>query len=316
MSLVLGVDIGGTKITVGLVDGDGRVSRRASTATPALLGPAAVIASVAQLSSEVTSFSDVTRVIGCGVGSAGLIDPKSGSVTFATSALPGWAGTAIAADLREILRMPVEVVNDVHAHAAGEAGAGAGRGAETMLMIAAGTGIGGALVVGGAVQIGARGASGNLGHLPSAEARQLACTCGGEGHLEAVSSGPAIQLRYLTLGGDVAAVTARDVFALAESGDSRAIDAVDAAAFALGRGVGGLINALDPDVVVIGGGLSDSGDRWWTALRRGIDHDVIPLLSSCPVVAAELGADAALVGAAMVFRARLDTSTRTGNTRP
>ncbi|RFA08107.1 hypothetical protein B7R54_01910 [Subtercola boreus] len=303
--LVLGIDIGGTKTAAGLVDPDGRVWARASARTPADLGPEAVVETAIRLAIDVLSQSGASPVLGCGVGSAGVIEPGVGRVVSATSSLPGWAGTPLARVLSTRLRMPVSVVNDVHAHAVGESRFGAGRGVRTVLMVAAGTGIGGALVIDGTVQTGAHGASGHLGHMPSAEASGLPCTCGRSGHLEAVASGPAIaslyRARALPAAGEPVA-HAEAVFALADDGDPLAATVIDSAGVALGRTLGGLINALDPDVVVVGGGLSDGGDRWWSAVSRGVETEVIPVLRACPIVPAELGGDAALAGAAAVFR--------------
>ncbi|RFA16349.1 hypothetical protein B7R21_02955 [Subtercola boreus] len=303
--LVLGIDIGGTKTAVGLVDTDGRVWAGTSARTPSELGPEAVVETAIRLAVAVLSRSGALPVLGCGVGSAGVIEPGVGRVISSTSSLPGWTGTPLSRLLATRLRMPVTVVNDVHAHAVGESQFGAGRGARTVLMVTAGTGIGGALVIDGTVQTGAHGASGHFGHMPSAEASGLPCTCGRSGHLEAVASGPAItsvySARALPAGIDPA-TNAEAVFTLADGGDSLAAIVIDTAGMALGRTLGSLINALDPDVVVVGGGLSGGGDRWWSAVLRGIENEVIPMLRACPVVPAESGADAALAGAASVFR--------------
>lgn len=299
--LVLGVDIGGTKTAAGLVAADGRVVARASAATPAALGPEAVVETVVRLAVEVLAHSGAAAVLGCGVGAAGVIGPGSGRVVSATSSLPGWAGTDLTRVLGSRLRMPVVSINDVHAHAAGESRFGGGRGRATVLVLAAGTGVGGALVVDGRVQTGSRGVSGHFGHLPSEEARDLPCPCGRRGHLEGVASGPAIRSAYLAGGGDPVADT-QAVFAAADAGDELAAAVIDTAGRALGRTLGGLVNALDPDVVVVGGGLSEAGDHWWSSLRQGFAREAMPVVAGCSLERAVLGADAAIIGAAEVFR--------------
>ncbi|TIH40061.1 ROK family protein [Subtercola vilae] len=324
MTFVLGVDIGGTKIAVGLVEftgaagadsagadlagidlaGGARVVALASSPTPAALGSAAIVAEVVRVASGL--LAEARRaghpVAGCGVGSAGVIDRATGTVVSATSSLTGWAGTPLAAVLEDRLELPVTVLNDVHAHALGEALAGAGRGCPSMMMIAAGTGIGGAFVTDGLVWAGATGLSGHFGHLPAAEAAGLPCTCGREGHLEVIASGPAIAERYRAAGGDPVVTDARGVFARASgAADPIAERTIETAGYALGRAIGGLVNSLDPHAVVVGGGLSDAGEFWWSAVRRGAAAELMPSVAGCPLVPAQLGADAALIGAAAAF---------------
>ncbi|MGW9630311.1 ROK family protein [Agromyces sp. NPDC055520] len=299
MSAVVGVDLGGTKIAAGIVGAGGVVLDRASAPTPAAHGPGAVLETVVRLVGELTARTGADiPVRGCGVGSAGVIDAASGVVSSATDALPGWAGTRVRDVLAADLGMPVVVVNDVHAHALGEARYGAGAGASTVLMIAAGTGVGGALVVDGVVHTGRRGVSGHFGHVPSVEAVGRPCTCGGAGHLEAVASGPAMCAVYRELSGDATVVDGREVVRRAEAGDVHAEASVALAGRALGRTIGGLVNALDPDVVIVGGGLASAGPGWWRALRAAVDDERMPLLADTPIVEAALGADAAIVGAA------------------
>lgn len=297
MSLVVGVDLGGTKTAAGLVDETGAVLARREAVTPAADGPRAVLDTVIRLTRELVD----DRVTAVGVGAAGVIDPASRTVLSATDALPDWAGTSLGAKLELALGLPVAVMNDVHAHAAGEAWLGAGSGRRSMLMIAAGTGIGGALVIDGVVQLGAHCVAGHFGHVPSEEAAGLACSCGRVGHLEAIASGPAIHAAYLRGGGQ--AVDAREIVTRT---DELAERVVATAASALGRAVGGFINSLDPDLVVISGGLASSGERWWSGLRAGVARETMPILADCAVVPAMLGPDAAIIGAAQAALALLE----------
>jgi glucokinase len=300
MTFTLGVDLGGTKIAVGLVGPGGAVARRVSAPTPAAAGPEAILRTIVDLATSLTASAPGTVIAGCGIGAAGVIDPVSRTVQFATSSLPGWTGTRLGAEIERRLGMPVATVNDVHAHAIGEAVHGAGRGERTVLVIAAGTGIGGALVIDGVLQAGRHGAAGHYGHVPAAEAAGLPCTCGGVGHLEVIASGPAILQAYLRRGGREPGDT-REIFARADAGDEVAAEVINVAATALGRSVGGLINSVDPDLVIVGGGLAAAGPRWWNTVERQARAEAMGLLAGVRIVPTSLGADSAIVGAASLI---------------
>ncbi|WP_085368746.1 ROK family protein [Leifsonia sp. NCR5] len=304
-TFAVGIDIGGTKTAAGLVDlPTGAVVARQEAPTPATSGPDAVLATAIHLAERVLAAAPASAsVVSVGVGAAGVIDPVGRVVVSATDTLPGWAGTRIGEAVEAAVGLPVLVENDVHAHALGEAGRGAGRGHRTVLVVAAGTGIGGALVSDGSLVRGAGHVAGHYGHLPSEEAHGLPCTCGRAGHVEMIAAGPAILAEYLRNGGASSTLDTRAVFALADQGDECAATTIRVAATALGRTIGGLVNAIDPDIVVIGGGLSATGARWWAPLRAGIDLETIPAATGRPVVAAELGGDAAIVGAALASAA-------------
>ncbi|QWT24733.1 ROK family protein [Subtercola sp. PAMC28395] len=306
MTLVLGVDIGGTKIAAGLVTDDHEVIHYASASTPASAGADAIISTVLDLAAHLRArVAPGDVVVSCGVGSAGVINPVTGIVTSATSSLSGWAGTPLRRRMSDGLGLPAAIVNDVHAHALGESIAGAGRDAESMLLIAAGTGIGGAIVVNGQLQLGAHGVGGHLGHIPSEEAAGLSCPCGRSGHLEAIASGPAIASRYLAESSQSRSITSYEVFERAERGDATAARVITTAAYALGRCIGGLVNTIDPERVVIGGGLAGSGTRWWNALTAGVAAETMPILTPQRLIPAALLTNAAVIGAAAFSRSTI-----------
>ncbi|GAB6856373.1 ROK family protein [Microbacterium xylanilyticum] len=302
--IAVGIDIGGTKTAVGLVRDDGTIIARAEARTPSAAGADAVLATASMLATRIIADAD-EPVQAVGVGSAGVIEPAQRVVLSATDTLRGWAGTEIGRRLEVSLALPVAVDNDVRAHAVGEARHGAGRGRASALVIAAGTGVGGAFVLDGRPLTGAAGAAGHFGHIPSVEAQGLPCTCGGSGHLEMIAAGPAVLAAYQRArsasdGEPAGEKDTRDVFALAQAGDAVARTVIATAGRALGRAVGGLVNALDPEIVIIAGGLSGTSDLWWDPLRAGFTDETIDLVRRCPVVPAELGSDAAIVGAAML----------------
>lgn len=386
------VDIGGTKIRAGSVIG-GVLRHVRHVPTPAAEGAAAVLDTVAEVVAAVIAESHASRAADSaagsgladagsvggdsarvarssvdldwriGIASAGVINPATGVVVSATESLAGWAGTELTAELESRTGQPVRAVNDVHAHALGEAAAGASRGMSSSLLVAAGTGIGGGAIISGSLLTGRNSAAGHIGHVPSSAAAGLLCPCGGTGHLEAIASGPAILATYQRLlrGDDSpaspasAAVAAsgssspasassfrastslssasgtsspasatlppasshasavrpspsvpastRELAAAASAGDTLAVRAFDTGARALGAALGGIVNVLSPEVVVIGGGLADMDDTWWAPLCEAMTVELIPATAEVELRKAELGQDAALIGAAGLWGA-------------
>lgn len=299
---VIAVDLGGTKIRVGLVEG-ARVTHVHSAPTPARLGASAVLDAVADLVTGATTASvgQGRTPQAVGVGSAGVIDPRNGVVVSATDALAGWAGTNLIAELQHRTGKPVRAVNDVHAHALGEARSGASAGARDSLFVAAGTGIGAGMISHGCLVTGRNSAAGHIGHIPSGPASDLRCPCGGTGHLEAIASGPAVLEEYRRAGGRAVPSSTVELAAAAREGDTTAGEAFAKAARALGSALGGLTNVLSPEVVVLGGGLAGTGELWWPHLERAFAAELIPAVRGLSPRRAELGADAALLGAASLW---------------
>ncbi|TVU61319.1 ROK family protein [Paenarthrobacter nitroguajacolicus] len=314
MTHVIGVDLGGTKTAAGVVSPAGVVLMSETIPTLNRGGGEAILdATSALIAGLVERAADAGHTVsGVGVGSAGVIDAVAGTVVSATDAIRSWAGTALVAGLSARLGLGVRAVNDVHAHALGEAWLGAAAGSSSSLMVAFGTGVGGSFVLDGAPVLGHRFVGGHVGHFASPYATfdgvPLACVCGAAGHVEAIASGPAIHESYLRLGGSVLdAADTRGVFALAAPDSSAgeatastlaAAQAVELGAAAAGQAVGGLINILDPETVVVSGGLADAGDPWWKPMEIALRRELLSPLLSVPVVRATLGNSAAIVGAA------------------
>ncbi|MFK3732265.1 ROK family protein [Streptomyces sp. NPDC088090] len=292
MTLVAGIDIGGTKTAAGLVDASGTLHTRRTVPTPAADGPAAVVAAAVRAVRELGE-----PVAAVGVGSAGVVDPRAGRIVAATDALPGWAGTALRHELEQAFGVPVAVDNDVHAHALGEAWLGAAAGRRHVLLVAVGTGIGGSLLIDGRVHHGARSVAGHAGHVPVPSAAGAPCTCGGTGHAEAVGSGPALLAAYRRRGA-APAVSLADVSALASAGDAEARAVLGAGARALGEALGGIVNMTDPELVLVGGGVSGCGPAWWDPLREAFEAQLLEPLKDVELRPGLLGGDAAVLGAA------------------
>lgn len=304
MRYVVGVDLGGTKTAAGVVAEDGSVLLRGEIPTKNRDGGAAILNATAVLVRFLMdrAAEQGATVDAVGVGSAGVINAAEGTVISATDAILDWAGTNIAAGFQERLGLPAAVVNDVHAHALGEAWLGAGAGTATSLMVAFGTGVGGSFVVDGQPLLGHHFVGGHVGHFASPYAYHdgaaIPCSCGHAGHVEAIASGPAIHASYLRFGGSAEVPDTRAVFDAARGGDAAALKAVGVGAGAAGQAVGGLVNILDPQVVVISGGLADAGPLWWNGMERALRAELLAPLAGVSVVRAALGNTAAVVGAA------------------
>jgi glucokinase len=296
----LGVDIGGTKIAAAVVDDGGIVRGRQTVPTLAAGGAAAVLRSALDLARRVLDWAasaglDITAI---GVGAAGEVDVDRGVVTYGSGNLPGWAGLALADEFAAAMGLPAVVDNDVNALALGEGRFGAGQGFRDVLYVAVGTGVGGALVLDGRLRRGANWAAGEICHLIAAWDGDRLCSCGGRGHLEAYTSGPAMAERYAHLAGLLKPPDLRVVAARAQAGDLAARHAIAEGAEILGITLGGLLNALDPQALVIGGGVAELNELWWGPLEAALRANPLPGPAKIALRPAQLGIDAVLIGAA------------------
>jgi glucokinase len=296
----LGVDIGGTKIAAGLVDADGRVTQRVEVATPAQQGAEAIIAAVLDAA---WSAMDGAEIVACGVGTAGVVG-EHGEITTATDLLRDWAGTPLGPRLAAALHRPVRVRNDVQATGLAEVRLGAARGQPSALIVAVGTGIGGALARDGEVIPGAHGIAGSVGHMPAILRQGRACSCGALDHVEAYASGRSLETEYHRRTGRT--LSLRAIAKLVTEGDAIARAVITEGADVLGTAIGGANNVVDASIVVVGGGVAALGDIYFAPMRDAARREALGNSRSVPIVAARFGADACLVGAGL---AGLDVAT-------
>jgi glucokinase len=287
----LGIDIGGTGISAVILDGDGIVRSRASTATPAEHGGDAMVEACLQVATKATERSRLIPKV-AGVGAAGVID-ANGVVLAASDSFTGWQGYALGARLTEALQMPVNVGNDVAAFVLGEQRFGAGRGFENFFGIALGTGVGGGLVLNSILHTGEHGAAAEIGHIPGFGKRL--CTCGRVGHLETIAAGRSISTLYANETGN--RYSAKEVARLARSGDDVASQLFELAGAGLAKAALMISGILDISTLVIGGGVASAWDLLHPAMERALD--AAPPISGNPIrfLRSELGADAVAIGA-------------------
>lgn len=286
MQLALGVDIGGTKVLIALVDDQGRVHREWRMPTEASRGGPAVMQDVVTgVRAAIADLSPDERqaLRGIGVSAAGQVDFAAGRIAYATPNIPGWTGTEVRQVLTGQFGLPVTVDNDANAAAFGEWWAGAGRGSGDMVMVTVGTGVGGGVVQGGHVLRGGRWRAGEIGHM-IVDASGPRCNCGQPGCLEVFASGTAIarMAREARPGWQP---SGPEVFAAAEAGDAVADAVLHRAARYLAYGLVSLANLLDADCYLLGGGVATQ-PSFLPRVRQALAD---------PTVIGQRGFDAALV---------------------
>lgn len=287
---VVGVDIGGSKISAGLVTPKGEILRTRAIATPAT--PSVILSGVKQLCHElIAGFQG--EIVAIGIGSAGIVDSKSGEVIHANDNLPGWTGTPLST-LEIGDGLPVLAENDARALSYGEAKMGAGRDYSSLLCITVGTGIGGGIILDGKIWRGPNYSAGEIGYL----------VVGWEGDkpiiLDQFVSGPGIERAYQASTGAEDRIPLTEITRRAYAGELVAAQTIKDKARQLGIILGGFVAAINPAALVLGGGVSQIGALWWDALEAAFRESVPSLMRSTPILPAKLGAEAVLLGAALL----------------
>ena len=315
---LVGVDVGGTKVAAGIVDSSGKIQQQHRTPMAAhgtaAAGLTAVTTAIDALTAE--SATRFGKLRGIGICSPGPLDPVTGIVINPPN-LPCWKNFPLAAEIARIYQVPVRVDNDANAAALAETIWGAGRGYKYVFYASLGTGIGTGIVLDGRIYHGHTGAAAEGGHI-SIDYRGPVCACGKRGCIETLAAGPAIAARARALvaakpssastlldlaGGSVDAVTSEIVGKAYLAGDPVAREVLQETVKLLAFWFGNMIDLLDPDVLIIGGGVS--------SMMRPFFDEIRNLLPSCcvnsrcreiPLVQAHYGADAGIAGGAALSR--------------
>ena len=317
---IIGVDLGGTNIVVGAMPADGSRSIAVrSEPTEAQRGAEGVTDRIAALIARV--MGDVIEgegaqakdFLGVGVGAPGPLDREKGVVVVAPNL--GWSDYPLRKAISERIRLPVTLDNDANCATVGEWWRGAARGARNAIGITIGTGIGGGVILDGVLYHGSSDVAGEIGHTTIDPAGRY-CKCGNYGCLEAYASGPAIAVRAREalerdeesalrrmVNGDLGKLTAATVYQAAHDGDALARELVSDTARFLGTGIANLLNTLNPDVVVITGGVTKAGDRLFEPLRAEVKRRAFrPAVAACRILPGELEGTAGMVGAVATFK--------------
>lgn len=313
MPPVIAVDFGGTQIRAAYYPtGTWQPANRTRVQTLAEEGPASVISRI-QSAIQMVAPADPTN-LRIGIASPGPLDPDKG-IILSTPNLPGWNHIPLQAEVQSRFQLPVCIQNDANAAAIGEWKQGAGRGVEDMIYLTISTGIGGGVICGGQLLLGANGLAGELGHM-ILDPNGPMCPCGHRGHIEAIASGTAIgriareRMRedpasiLHQMQSEAGAITSKAVGEASALGDALACSIVEDAAKALGLFAANLVHAFNPARIVIGGGVSQMGDRLLTPLEESMREQILhpAYLEQLEIVPAALGDDAGLTGAAALAR--------------
>lgn len=286
---------------VGVVDSTGVIVARESVAVDPRASFRVTMDSIVTCL-EGTLRATGRQLAGIGVGTPGFTDKDSGVLVEGCRNIPNLQGNSIKSHLEGVFRVPTVVDNDATSAAAGELLFGVGRKYRDFVLITLGTGVGGGLVLDGRVYRGARGFAGEIGHT-CVDPNGLWCNCGSRGCLEQYASATAIIRLYreksMKRGGTPPeTMTARQVFDAAAAGDTCAADAIEGAAEKIAQSFGTLLNTLNLEACVIGGGVSQAGEAIVAPVRRHLPDYAWPLLAGADIVLAELGNDAGILGAA------------------
>jgi glucokinase len=295
-----GFDLGGTQLKYGAVDGEGRLVLRGQIPSPGSMKD--LLAALEEIWHGLKS--DCPGPIrSCGFGFAGFFSLKDQKILHSPN-YPSLNNFDLVPALRKFIEVPFWIDNDANMAAYGEYMYGSGRGAQSLVLLTVGTGIGSGIILDGELWQGKCGFAGELGHITINPEGDL-CNCGNRGCLETEASAPRIVKNYLSLTGSRDPVTSRDVYLLAKKGDKAALESFARCAYYLGIGLGIVINFLNPERIIIGGGVVSAGKYLLApaideARRRS--HRVS--FACCRIVKAALGNDAGLIGAAAWARAK------------
>ncbi len=319
---IIGVDLGGTNIVVGAMPEDGsREIAFRSSPTRSSEGEDSVVERMIQMIEDVIAVTMAEtgapreNFLGVGVGAPGPLDREKGIIITAPNL--GWKMFPLRDRIQSVTGLHTTLDNDANCATMGEAWTGAAKGAKNVIGVTIGTGIGGGIIIDGKLYHGSSDVAGEIGHM-TIDSTGRRCGCGNYGCLEAYASGTAIADRAReALAGETEGVlmtmcdknlekvTAQMVYKAAKEGDLVAIDVVRETARFLGAGIGALLNVLNPEVVVLAGGVVNAGEALFAPLKAEIRRRAFaPAVDACQIVPGALGGSAGVVGAVAAFKAQ------------
>lgn len=292
--LIIGVDAGGTKIRAGAVASNGKITVDATIPTETSKGKDTVLKNVMESVRKVWS----TDAKAIGIGMAGIVDHAKGVYRQGPNFPTDFKDVPVAALLKKTFRVPVTVDNDVHCFTLAEAKLGAAKRFSSVVGLTLGTGIGGGIVLDGRLYRGRNNAAGEIGHMTIGIGADAVCGCGRNGHFEAFGSGSAMRRLYRRLSGKDA--DPKEVERAALAGDAKAMETARLMSEAIAEGLANVVHVLNPEIIVVGGGLARADLIWQPAIADVADRIVYPALRDTPIVRSKLGGDANVLGAALI----------------
>lgn len=311
---VIGVDMGATNIVCVLSSKDGEIITRDTSKTLGSEGKEKTISQIINSAKNVLKEGEklgvsAKSILGMGIGGPGPINSDDGIIYIAPN-IPGWINTSLAEELRNELELPVFLENDANAAALGEWWLGAGKGVNNLVLLTLGTGIGGGIIINGEILYGAGHVAGEIGHMVIKEGGLL-CSCGNHGCLEAYTSAKSVVNRTLaeikegrkTLLTDIVdnrmeKITCKLVFDTAKKGDDLCKKIVEDTAKYLGTGIINIVNIINPQMVILGGGMAKAGDFFFDPIKEYVkEHAFNESTKGVKIVPAALGSNAGAIGA-------------------
>ncbi|APC48257.1 ROK family glucokinase [Virgibacillus halodenitrificans] len=318
---ILGVDIGGTSVKIGIITNEGDIRYKWEIPTVKTNGGNSILSDL--WSAIETKLQDLhinkRTIIGIGVGAPGFIDGDTGFIHEAVNI--GWKNYRLAEILTKLSGLPVYLENDANIAVLGENWKGAGNQATNLLAITLGTGVGGGIIANGKIINGENGMAGEIGHI-TVDKNGYQCNCGRVGCLETVASATGIvrqamdvithdkQSRMAEHYMKTGVVTAKDIFIFAEEGDKAALKIVRHTADVLGLLISNLGTIINPSKVLIGGGVSKAGDTLINEIKMAFEKYALKRVSDiCEIKTAKLGNDAGIIGAAFLVKQKKENLT-------
>lgn len=311
--LYIGIDLGGTNIAAGLVDEDGQILHKCSIPTGVERGAEAIVNDMARLCLRLIdeTHHTVADIKAIGVGVPGICHPTNGVVEFCTNLF--WHKVPLREIMNRTIDLPVYIGNDATVAGLAESVAGISKGVENSVFITLGTGVGGGIVINHKVYSGTHGIGSELGHMIIVTDGEP-CTCGSRGCWERYASATALRrmgveaaaahpesILNASCGGDLNKLTARGIVDSAKKGDSAAMEVFNKYVHYIAVGIVTIINAFDPEVIAIGGGVSAAGEFLLDAIRKDVSTMIFCKEVDCArIELAILGNDAGIIGAAML----------------
>lgn len=298
---IIAIDLGGTNLKIALLDLKYKIRHKSILGTKAFSNKDGLISAVVSSVSSIIQSNNLskTNILAVALGLPGPIDADKGLVHFFPN-IPGWKEVKLKEILEKKIGLPVSIDNDANLMALAEYKIGAAKGFSNAVCITLGTGVGGGIVIGGRLYHGSSFAAGEIGHIP-VNVNGPRCNCGGSACLEAYVGNNAIA-RYArsVLGRPV---SLEELSSLAKNGNKKAIAVWKSTGTYLGVALAGVINLLNPDIVVIGGGVSAAGDVLFRQIRRTVDVRAMSVQArKVKICRARLGSDAGLIGAALLVK--------------
>lgn len=306
MKWLLGIDIGGTTVKMAVLDVNGIIAEKWEIPTNTNENGSRIPKDIAEAFEQYLERSGKTKedFVGAGIGAPGFINFKAGVVEYAPNI--GWENFKLVGEFENAAGIPAVLENDANAAALGEMWKGAGAGATELLAVTLGTGVGGGIITNGNIVHGAAGMAGEIGHITIERDanKAIQCGCGRKGCIETIASATGIarlaneyRQGAETVLNDVETATAKDVFDAYREGDAVATKVVDEVMEQLGLTISYLANSLNPEMIVIGGGVSKAGDALLKPLAEQYKRFALPrVFESTTFNIAELGNDAGVIG--------------------